>query len=191
SFMRRAYELNTNWLMSLVDQADDLGERDRRKAKFLTQQTIDAFAPTNFFATNPAALRKMIETGGNSVVEGLKQAREDMARGNGKLSISQTDETPFKVGENVATAPGKVVFRNDLIELIQYSPTTETVHAVPLLIFPPWINKFYILDLREENSMIRWLVDKGLTVLVVSWRSADLDPGLHLGRLCARRRPRR
>ena len=174
SFMRRAYELNTSWLMSLVDQADDLGERDRRKAKFLTQQTIDAFAPTNFFATNPAALRKMVETGGTSVVEGLKQAREDMARGNGKLSISQTDETPFKVGENVATAPGKVVFRNELIELIQYSPTTETVHAVPLLIFPPWINKFYILDLREENSMIRWLVDKGLTVLVVSWRSADL-----------------
>ncbi|MEO0466992.1 MAG: class I poly(R)-hydroxyalkanoic acid synthase [Pseudomonadota bacterium] len=174
-FMRRSYELNTSWLMSLVEQADELGERDKRKAKFLTQQTIDAFAPTNFFATNPAALRAMIESGGTSVVEGLKQAREDLTRGGkGKLAISQTDETPFKVGENVATAPGKVVFRNNLIELIQYSPTTETVHAVPLLIFPPWINKFYILDLREENSMIRWLVNKGLTVLVVSWRSADV-----------------
>lgn len=172
-FMQRAYQLNTDWLLSLVDGADDLGAQDKRKAKFLARQTVDAFAPTNFFATNPAALKKMIETGGESVVEGLRQAREDIARGGGKLSISQTDETPFKVGENVATAPGKVVFRNELIELIQYAPTTETVHEIPLVIFPPWINKFYILDLREENSMIRWLVDKGLTVFVVSWRSAD------------------
>ncbi|MEL6752748.1 MAG: class I poly(R)-hydroxyalkanoic acid synthase [Pseudomonadota bacterium] len=172
-FMRQAYEINTNWIMSLVDQADELGEQDKRKAKFLTRQTVDAFAPTNFFATNPAALKKMLETGGESVVEGLRQAREDLSRGQGKLSISQTDETPFEVGRNVATAPGQVVFRNDLIELIQYAPSTAKVHDVPLLIFPPWINKFYILDLREENSMIRWLVDKGLTVFVVSWRSAD------------------
>ncbi|MEL6569830.1 MAG: class I poly(R)-hydroxyalkanoic acid synthase, partial [Pseudomonadota bacterium] len=172
-FMRQAYELNTDWLMSLVNQADELGEQDKRKAQFLTRQTIDAFAPTNFFATNPTALKKMLETGGASVVEGLRQAREDLTRGDGKLSISQTDETPFKVGENVATAPGQVVFRNDLIELIQYAPSTAKVHDIPLLIFPPWINKFYILDLREENSMIRWLVDKGLTVFVVSWRSAD------------------
>ncbi|MCI4646182.1 MAG: class I poly(R)-hydroxyalkanoic acid synthase [Hyphomonadaceae bacterium] len=172
-FMRQAYDLNTKWLMSLVDQADDLGEHDKRKAKFLTRQTVDAFAPTNFFATNPMALRKMLETGGASVLEGLRQAREDFARGQGKLAISQTDESPFEIGRNVATAPGQVVFRNDLIELIQYSPTTEKVHEIPLLIFPPWINKFYILDLREENSMIRWLVDKGLTVFVVSWRSAD------------------
>jgi polyhydroxyalkanoate synthase subunit PhaC len=172
-FMRQAYEINTQWLMSLVDQADELGEQDKRKARFLTQQTADAFAPTNFFATNPTALRKMLETGGESVVEGLRQAREDIARGGGKLSISQTDESPFEVGKNVATAPGEVVFRNDLIELIQYSPSTGKVHDIPLLIFPPWINKFYILDLREENSMIRWLVDKGLSVFVVSWRSAD------------------
>ncbi len=172
-FMRQAYDLNTKWLMSLVDQADDLGEHDKRKAKFLTRQTVDAFAPTNFFATNPMALRQMLESGGASVLEGLRQAREDFARGRGKLAISQTDESPFEVGRNVATAPGKVVFRNDLIELIQYSPSTEKVHEIPLLIFPPWINKFYILDLREENSMIRWLVDKGLTVFVVSWRSAD------------------
>ncbi|MEM9739305.1 MAG: class I poly(R)-hydroxyalkanoic acid synthase [Pseudomonadota bacterium] len=172
-FMRQAYELNTQWLMSLVDQADELGEQDKRKAQFLTRQTVDAFAPTNFFATNPTALKKMLETGGASVVEGLRQAREDLTRGDGKLSISQTDETPFTVGENVATAPGKVVFRNELIELIQYAPSTASVHDIPLLIFPPWINKFYILDLREENSMIRWLVNKGLTVFVVSWRSAD------------------
>ncbi|MEM6947920.1 MAG: class I poly(R)-hydroxyalkanoic acid synthase [Pseudomonadota bacterium] len=172
-FMRQAYALNTEWLLGLVDQASDLGEQDKRKAKFLTRQTIDAFAPTNFFATNPTALKKMLETGGESVVEGLRQARQDLMRGNGKLSISQTDEAPFEVGENIATAPGQVVFRNELIELIQYAPTGETVHEIPLVIFPPWINKFYILDLREENSMIRWLVDKGLTVFVVSWRSAD------------------
>ncbi len=172
-FMRRSYEINTGWLMSLVDGADDVSERDRRKAKFMARQTIDAFAPTNFFATNPAVLRKMLETGGESVVEGLRLAREDLARGKGKLAISQTDETPFTVGKNVATAPGRVVFRNELIELIQYAPTTAKAHEIPLLIFPPWINKFYILDLREENSMIRWLVDRGLTVFVVSWRSAD------------------
>ncbi len=172
-FMRRSYEINTNWLMSLVDGADDIGEQDRRKARFMARQTIDAFAPTNFFATNPAALKKMIESGGESVIEGLRQAREDLARGQGKLAISQTDESGFRIGENVATAPGKVVFRNELIELIQYEPSQKKAHEIPLVIFPPWINKFYILDLREENSMIRWLRDQGLTVFVVSWRSAD------------------
>lgn len=172
-FMRRSYELNAQWLMSVIDQADDLTQQDRRKARFLARQTVEAFAPTNYFATNPAVLKAMIETGGDSVVKGIRQAREDIKRGHGKLMISQTDATPFKLGENVATAPGQVVFRNELIELIQYAPTTETVYQRPLLIFPPWINKFYILDLREENSMIRWLVDKGLTVFVVSWRSAD------------------
>lgn len=172
-FMRRAYKLNSDWVMALVESATELEEPDRRKAKYYGRIAVDAFAPTNFFASNPAALRAMLETGGSSVVEGLRQARQDLQRGNGKLSISQTDETPFEVGKNIATAPGKVVFRNDLIELIQYEPTRKKTFERPLLIFPPWINKFYILDLREENSMIRWLVDKGLTVMVVSWRSAD------------------
>lgn len=171
--MRRTYELNTQWMMSLIDGATNLPEADKRKARFFAQQTIDAFAPTNFFATNPQALRKMIETGGASVLEGIKQARADIKKGNGKLTISQTDESVFKLGENVATAEGKVVYRNDLIELIQYEASTETVYKRPLLIFPPWINKFYILDLREENSMIRWLRDQGYSVFVVSWRSAD------------------
>ncbi|MEM0985224.1 MAG: class I poly(R)-hydroxyalkanoic acid synthase [Pseudomonadota bacterium] len=174
-FMRRSYSLNTGWLLSLIENAEGLSQQDKRKAKFLAQQTADAFAPTNFFATNPAALKAMLETGGESVLKGIRQARQDIERGRGKLTISQTDETPFEVGVNVATAPGKVVYRNALIEVIQYSPTTETVHEIPLVIFPPWINKFYILDLREENSMIRWLVDKGLTVFVVSWRSAEED----------------
>lgn len=173
NILRSTYELNTHWLMSLIDSAQGLEEADRRKARFFAQQTVDAFAPTNFFATNPQVLRKMIETGGTSVLEGLRQARHDVEKGNGKLTISQTDESVFKLGENVATAPGKVVFRNDLIELIQYEASTETVYKRPLLIFPPWINKFYILDLREENSMIRWLRDQGYSVFVVSWRSAD------------------
>ncbi len=174
SFLRRSYELNARWMLSLIDEAKDISDQDRRKARFLAQQTADAFSPTNFFATNPTALRALIETGGESIVEGLRQAREDLRKGDGKLAITQVDESGFKVGGNLATAPGKVVFRNDLIELIQYSPTQAKAHEIPLVIFPPWINKFYILDLREENSMIRWLVDKGLTVFVVSWRSADL-----------------
>ena len=172
-FMRRAYELNSEWMMSILNSADDLSVEDRRKAQFYTRQTIDALSPTNFFATNPAALKAMLESGGQTLVDGLRNAREDIKRGGGRLAISQSDETPFEVGKNVATAPGKVVYRNKLIELLQFEPTTDKVHARPLLIFPPWINKFYILDLKESNSMIRWLTDQGITVFVVSWRSAD------------------
>jgi len=172
-FMRKAYELNAEWMMSVLNSADDMSVADKRKAQFYTRQTIDALSPTNFFATNPAALKAMLESGGQSLVDGLRNARNDLKKGRGRLSISQTDESPFEVGKNVATAPGKVVYRNKLIELLQFEPTTEKVHSRPLLIFPPWINKYYILDLREENSMIRWLVDNGITVFVVSWRSAD------------------
>ena len=173
SYMKSAWKVNADWLTSLVNLADDLSDHDRKKALFYAQQASDAFSPSNFFVTNPEAIKAMIETGGESVLNGLRQARKDLERGHGKLKISQTDDTPFVVGENVATAPGEVVFRSDLFELLQYAPTTKTVHERPLLIFPPWINKFYILDLREENSMIRWLVDQGFTVFVVSWRSAD------------------
>ncbi len=172
-FVRKAYELNSRWMNGLADRAPDLDENIHRRLKFFTQMLTDTLSPTNFLATNPQAMRMFMETGGDSVLEGLRLARADIQKGGGKLSISQTDETPFKVGENIATAPGEVVFRNDLIELIQYAPTQPQVYSKPLLIFPPWINKFYILDLRKENSMIRWLVDKGLTVFVVSWRSAD------------------
>ncbi|MEE9379966.1 MAG: class I poly(R)-hydroxyalkanoic acid synthase [Hyphomonadaceae bacterium] len=173
SLMRQAYELNTNWLMSLIDNADDMAEDERHRTQFFARQITDAIAPSNFFATNPAALKTMIQTGGASVLTGLQQARRDMKRGNGKLNITQVDESPFELGHNLATTPGKVIFRNDLIELIQYAPTTKKTFARPLLIFPPFINKFYILDLKQKNSMIRWLVDKGLTVFIVSWRSAD------------------
>ena len=172
-FIRKAYDLNARWMMSLADRAPGLEEPIHLRAKFFMQLLTDSLSPTNFLGTNPAALKAFIESGGESVLAGIRMARDDIRKGGGKLHITQTDETPFKLGENIATAPGQVVFRNDLIELIQYAPTQETVHSKPLLIFPPWINKFYILDLQEKNSMIRWLVDRGLTVFVVSWRSAD------------------
>ncbi|MFN3314170.1 MAG: PHA/PHB synthase family protein, partial [Hyphomonas sp.] len=167
------YDVNAKWLTSLADKAPGLDEPIHLRAKFFTQLLTDSLSPTNFLGTNPQALKAFIESGGESVLAGLRLARADIRKGHGKLYITQTDETPFRLGENIATAPGQVVFRNDLIELIQYAPTQATVHAKPLLIFPPWINKFYVLDMQEKNSMIRWLVDQGLTVFIVSWRSAD------------------
>ncbi len=172
-FIRKAYDVNTKWLMSLTTQAPDVDEDLQRRAKFFMQLLTDSLSPTNFLGSNPQALKAFFETGGESVLNGIRMAREDIRKGGGKLCITQTDETPFEVGTNLATAPGQVVFRNDLIELIQYAPTQKQTYAKPLLIFPPWINKYYILDLRPENSMIRWLIDRGLTVFVVSWRSAD------------------
>ncbi|MAI89359.1 class I poly(R)-hydroxyalkanoic acid synthase [Ponticaulis sp.] len=171
--IKQTYQLNSSWLMSLIDSAEELDQETRRKATFFARQTADAFSPTNFFSTNPAALRAMLDTGGESLVEGLRLARRDIQRGHGRLIISQTDDSPFVLGENVASSKGKVVFRNALIEVLKYNATTDEVYERPLLIFPPWINKFYILDLREENSMIRWLTDQGFQVYIVSWRSAD------------------
>jgi len=172
-FIRKAYEVNSNWLNSLADHAPGLPPNLQLRAKFFTQMLTDTLSPTNYLGSNPTALRAFIETGGQSVLDGLRLARADIKKGGGKLYISQTDETPFQLGENVATAQGQVVFRNDLIEVIHYAPSTEQTYSRPLLIFPPWINKFYILDLQEKNSMIRWLRDKGVPVFVVSWRSAD------------------
>jgi polyhydroxyalkanoate synthase len=133
----------------------------------------DAFSPSNFLISNPAALREVVQTQGQSLVRGMENFASDLERGGGQLAISQTDLAKFKVGENVATAPGKVVYQNDILQLLQFNPTTETVSEIPLLIFPPWINKFYILDLRPENSMIRWLTGQGFTVFVASWVNPD------------------
>jgi polyhydroxyalkanoate synthase len=173
-FMRRAWTLNSDWMNSLIDTAaPELDDDTKLKARFFTQQLIDAMSPTNLPATNPAALRALAETGGESLLEGLRNARRDIARGKGRMSITQTDETAFRVGENVATAKGQVIFRNDLIEVIHYNPTRKKMRERPMLIFPPWINKFYILDLQPANSMIRWLLSKRVNTIVVSWRSAD------------------
>jgi polyhydroxyalkanoate synthase len=135
----------------------------------------DAFSPSNFLVSNPAALREAMSTQGQSLLQGMENFAADLTRGGGTLAISQTDYDMFKIGENVATAPGKVVFQNQVLQLLQFTPTTEQVYEIPLVIFPPWINKFYILDLRPENSMIRWLTDQGITVFVASWVNPDVE----------------
>jgi polyhydroxyalkanoate synthase len=148
----------------------------KRRVEFFTKMLTDAFSPSNFLLSNPAALKAAVESQGESLVRGAEQFARDLDRGEGQLAISLTDVDKFEVGVNVATAPGKVVYRSRLFELLQFSPATETVHEIPLLIFPPWINKYYILDLRPENSMIRWLSEQGITVFVVSW----VNPGPEL-----------
>jgi polyhydroxyalkanoate synthase len=171
-FIKQSYLLTANWLQTTVGKVENLDPASRRRIQFYTKQFADAFAPTNFVLTNPEVLRTTLQSNGENLVRGLNNLLEDLDRGEGQLSIRQTTDV-FKVGENVATAPGKVVFRNDLIELLQFDPTTAEVYERPLLIFPPWINKFYILDLRPENSFIRWAVGRGYTVFVVSWVNPD------------------
>jgi polyhydroxyalkanoate synthase len=174
SMLRESYLATAAFITDLVERAEGVDDAAKRKAAFFIKQAVDAASPSNFLMTNPAALRAMLETKGESLLKGINNLAQDMQRGGGAmLSISQTDIDAFKVGENIATSPGKVVFRNRLLELIQYAPATETVHETPLLIFPPWINKFYILDLQPKNSMIRWLVSKGYTVFLVSWVNPD------------------
>jgi polyhydroxyalkanoate synthase len=171
--MKQSYLLTSNWLNDLVSDVDDVDPMTKRRVEFFTKMLTDAFSPSNFLLSNPAALREAMQSQGQSLVKGAENFAADLARADGGLAISQTDLAKFKVGENVATAPGKVVFRNELFELLQFSPSTKEVFEVPLLIFPPWINKFYILDLRPENSMIRWLVSQGFTVFVTSWVNPD------------------
>jgi polyhydroxyalkanoate synthase subunit PhaC len=167
--MKQSYLLSSNWLNSLVAGVDGVDPATKRRVEFFTKMLTDAFSPSNFLMSNPAALREAVQTQGESIVRGMENFAADLERGGGQLAISQTDLAKFKVGENVATAPGKVVYQNDILQLLQFDPTTETVCEIPLLIFPPWINKFYILDLRPENSMIRWLTGQGFTVFVASW----------------------
>jgi len=171
--MKQSYLVTADWLNSLVGHVEGVDPMARRRVEFFMKLLTDAFSPTNFLASNPTALREIMATGGESLVRGMENFAADLARGGGQLSISQTDYEQFKIGENVATAPGKVVFQNELLQLLQFTPSTDQVHEIPLLIFPPWINKFYILDLRPDNSMIRWLTDQGITVFVVSWVNPD------------------
>lgn len=173
SLLRETYLATADFITELVQKAEGVGDEDKRKAAFFIKQAVDAASPSNFLMTNPTALRALLQTHGESLKKGIDQLSEDLRRGRGTLAITQADLDAFKVGENVATTPGKVVFRNEVFELLQYDPTTETVHEVPLLIFPPWINKFYILDLQPKNSMIRWLTNRGYTVFLVSWVNPD------------------
>ena len=172
-FIKQSYLLTARSIQSAVREVEGLDERTARKVDFYTRQFVDALAPSNFVLTNPEVLRATIESRGENLVNGLKNLLDDLERGKGQLHISMTDMAAFKIGENVAATPGKVVYQNDLIQLIQYAPTTATVKKRPLLIMPPWINKFYILDLRPKNSFIRWAVAQGHTVFVVSWVNPD------------------
>ncbi|KQQ86404.1 class I poly(R)-hydroxyalkanoic acid synthase [Massilia sp. Leaf139] len=168
AFTAASYLLNGEFMLALAD-AVEAGPRERQKIRFTVQQMVDAMSPANFLATNPEAQAKLIETKGESLTKGLQNMLEDLRKGR----ISQTDESAFEVGVNVGTTQGHVVFENDLFQLIQYSPATPTVRSVPLLMIPPCINKFYILDLQPENSLVRYVVEQGNTVFMVSWRNPD------------------
>tara|TARA_E500000318_G_scaffold511_3_gene685 strand:+ start:9397 stop:11196 length:1800 start_codon:yes stop_codon:yes gene_type:complete len=172
-FIKQSYLLTSRWTQDLVGHTEGLDRKTQQKVDFYTRQFVDAMAPTNFLMTNPEVLRTTMESNGDNLVHGLQNLLEDLERGKGKLSIRMTDPDAFEVGKDIATTPGKVVYQNDLMQLIQYAPTTEKVQRRPLLIVPPWINKFYILDMREKNSFIRWAVSQGFTVFVVSWVNPD------------------
>ena len=172
-FIRQSYLLSSRYFTSVVQGTEGLDAKTAQKVDFYTRQFVDAMSPANFVMTNPEVLRRTAETGGANLLKGLTNLLSDLERGKGKLRIRMTDDSKFKVGENIAVTPGKVVFQNDLMQLIQYAPTTETVYKRPLVIFPPWINKFYILDLRPKNSLIRWAVEQGHTVFVASWVNPD------------------
>ena len=179
-FIKQAYVLTARWADDLVKRADELDPHDREKAQFYLRQVTAALSPSNFLATNPEILRTTLEESGENLVRGLKMLAEDVQAGHGNLRIRQSDARAFKLGVNLAATPGKVIFRNELMELIQYEPSTPEVYKRPVLIVPPWINKFYILDLNPEKSFIRWAVAQGLTVFVISWvnpdeRQADKD----------------
>ena len=171
-FIKQSYLLTANWMQNTVAQVQGIDPALQRRAEFYTKQFADAIAPTNFVLTNPEVLRTTLQSNGENLVRGLNNLLADLERGKGQLSIQQTADT-FVVGENIALTPGKVVFRNEFLELLQYTPATEKVYERPLLIFPPWINKFYIIDLRPENSFIKWLVGQGYTVFVASWVNPD------------------
>lgn len=171
--LKQAYLVGSNWMNNLVENADGLDDKTKRKAAFYVRQLSAMMSPSNFVLTNPELLRTTVEEKGANLARGMKMLAEDMERGKGNLRIRQTDDSGFEVGRNIANTPGKVVFRNELIELIQYTPTTEKVFKTPLLIIPPWINKFYVLDLNAEKSFIRWAVSQGLTVFTLSWVNPD------------------
>jgi polyhydroxyalkanoate synthase len=172
-YIRQAYLVAAQDVQNTVAEVDGLDAQTARKVKFFTKQYVDALAPSNFVLTNPDVLKATMESGGRNLLDGLNNMLQDIDRGQGKLAIKMVDNKAFKMGENVATTPGKVVFQTDLMQLIQYEPTTPDVYSTPLLIVPPWINKYYILDLRQSNSFIKWAVDQGITVFVISWVNPD------------------
>jgi len=172
-YIKQSYLISARHIQNAVAQVEGLAPESEKKVAFFTRQYVDALSPSNFVLTNPQVLRETVQSGGQNLVRGLNNLLADIEKGGGELRISMTDEKAFKLGQNVATTPGKVVFQNDLMQLIQYEPRTKEVYRRPLVIIPPWINKYYILDLRESNSFIKWALDQGHTVFVLSWVNPD------------------
>lgn len=176
-YIKRSYLITSNWFVDTMGSIEGLSSEDREKVIFHSRLMADAFSPTNFAMTNPEVLRTMIETNGQSVINGLTNLQRDLNPETGKLSIMMSDPDAFELGKDIATTPGKVVYQNDLVQLLQYEPTTKQVYRRPLVIVPPWINKFYILDLQKQNSFIAWAVSRGYTVFVISWVNPDTSLG--------------
>jgi polyhydroxyalkanoate synthase len=172
-YIKQSYLITARWMHDQVASVEGLDEQTKKKVDFFTRQYIDALAPSNFALTNPEVFRETVASGGQNLVKGLNNLLDDIERGGGKLRISMTDAKAFELGVNIATTPGKVVFQNELMQLIQYEPSTKKAWKRPLLVIPPWINKYYILDLRETNSFLRWAVGEGMTVFVISWVNPD------------------
>ena len=173
NFVKQQYQISSQTISDIVRDLDGLDPADKTRFEFFSQQIIDLFSPTNFLATNPDALERAVETEGDSLVKGLENLVADIEANNGDWLVSLADRKAFEVGKNIGATEGSVVFRNKMFELIQYAPTTDEVHRTPLILFPPWINKFYVLDLKERNSLIKWIVDQGYTLFVVSWVNPD------------------
>lgn len=176
-FLKQAYLVTSRWAGDLVEHAEGLDEHTRHKAQFYVKQITQAISPSNFLLTNPEIFRETMASNGENLVRGMKMLAEDIAAGHGDLKLRQADNTSFEVGKNIATTPGKVIARTEVAEIIQYEPSTDKVLKRPLLICPPWINKFYILDLNPEKSFIRWAVAQGHSVFVISWVNPDSRHG--------------
>ncbi|WGH79114.1 class I poly(R)-hydroxyalkanoic acid synthase [Jannaschia ovalis] len=173
NFLKQQYQISASAIRDTVKELGGLDPRDKQRVEFFSQQIVDLFAPTNFLATNPEAMARAVETEGDSLVKGLENLVRDIEANKGDLLVTLSDPDAFELGGNIAATEGSVVFRNRMFELIQYKPTTEKVHARPIVLFPPWINKFYVLDLKPQNSFVKWVVDQGYTLFVVSWVNPD------------------
>lgn len=176
-YIKQGYLVNARWLQESIGQLKGLDEHTARKVSFFTRQLIDALSPSNFLFTNPEVMRTTLQSNGENIVHGLEQLLRDIERSQGRLKITMTDEKAFALGSDIAATKGSVVYQNDLMQLIQYEATTKQVHKTPLLLVPAWINKYYIFDLKPESSFIRWLVDEGYTVFVISWVNPDAKLG--------------
>lgn len=172
-YLKQSYLINARWMQQSLGSIQGLDQHTAHKLSFFTRQLVDAMSPSNFLLTNPEAVRMTLESNGGTMVRGLEQLLADIERGEGNLRISMTDESAFELGRDLAATPGSVVYENDLMQLIQYAPVTEQVYQVPLLLVPAWINKYYILDLKPENSLVKWLTEQGYTVFVISWANPD------------------